>query len=195
MGDARIHSDRWDSILQQAAEVFYRKGYHGASIEDVARAVGMLKGSLYYHIRSKEDLLVSLIRQTLEQLGAEVAARAADRQGPLERLRGMLEAHVDFALREPTRMGVLLNEHERLRGTRRQQVQQMLRAYERRFARVVRQAQQAGQVIDGPAELIAQSLLGLGGWVVARLAPVRQRAGVQQLRQTLLRMMLEGVVR
>jgi len=176
----------------QAAQVFFRKGFHGSSVDEVARAVGLLKGSLYYHIRSKEDLLVELLCRTLEEAQRAVARQVAADADPRQRLERMLEAHVDFVLREPVRVGVLLNEYDRLRGPRRQKVEQMWRDYERQFVRAVREAQQAGQVMDGPAELIAQSLLGLGSWA-ARLAGAGGRSRPRQLRQTLLRMMLHGI--
>jgi AcrR family transcriptional regulator len=191
-GGNRSGQERRERILMQAAEVFFRKGFHGSSVDEVARAVGLLKGSLYYHIRSKEDLLVELLCRTLEEAQRAVARQAAADADPRQRLERMLEAHVDFVLREPVRVGVLLNEYDRLRGPRRQKVEQMWRDYERQFVRAVREAQQAGQVMDGPAELIAQSLLGLGSWA-ARLAGAGGRSRPRQLRQTLLRMMLHGI--
>ena len=51
---------RWGEILQAAGEVFDEKGYQAARIEDIAARVGILKGSLYYYIESKEDLLFAL---------------------------------------------------------------------------------------------------------------------------------------
>src|ERR1700683_5628782 len=44
-------------VLKAATGVFYKRGYADATVQDVADALGMLKGSLYYYIRSKEELL------------------------------------------------------------------------------------------------------------------------------------------
>ncbi len=52
---------RLEEVLQSAANIFFAKGFHATSIEDVARDVGMLKGSLYYYIKSKDDLLFQLL--------------------------------------------------------------------------------------------------------------------------------------
>jgi TetR/AcrR family transcriptional regulator, cholesterol catabolism regulator len=54
---------RWNEILEAAGEVFHEKGYQAARIEDIAARVGILKGSLYYYIESKEDLLFALSDQ------------------------------------------------------------------------------------------------------------------------------------
>ncbi len=48
-------------ILIQAMRIFLEKGYHGTSIDDITRAAGVTKGALYWHFRSKEDLLKKIV--------------------------------------------------------------------------------------------------------------------------------------
>ena len=54
-------------VLEAAARVFHEKGYESTSIQDIADAVGILKGSLYYYITSKEDLLFEILQDVHEQ--------------------------------------------------------------------------------------------------------------------------------
>ena len=54
---------RRNELTRQAARLFAEKGYHGTSMEDLAVAMGVQKGSLYAHIQSKEDLLYELCRE------------------------------------------------------------------------------------------------------------------------------------
>jgi AcrR family transcriptional regulator len=56
-----LNAARWNEVLRAAAAVFNEKGYQSARIEDIAARVGILKGSLYYYIESKEDLLYALV--------------------------------------------------------------------------------------------------------------------------------------
>ena len=56
-----LHPERWNEIVDAAGEVFDEKGYAAARIEDIAARVGLLKGSLYYYIDSKEDLLFAIV--------------------------------------------------------------------------------------------------------------------------------------
>jgi AcrR family transcriptional regulator len=65
--------DRLSDILDVAAQLFAAKGYSGTSIRDVAERVGMLSGSLYHHIKSKDDLFL--------QVHGRALARAGDRLG------------------------------------------------------------------------------------------------------------------
>jgi len=53
--------ERWDEIVHAAASIFYEKGYEGTSLQDIAGAVGLLKGSIYYYIKTKEDLLYEIV--------------------------------------------------------------------------------------------------------------------------------------
>jgi AcrR family transcriptional regulator len=56
-----LNEARFDEILEAAADVFFEKGYKTATIQEIATRAGLLnKGSLYYYIESKEDLLFAL---------------------------------------------------------------------------------------------------------------------------------------
>jgi len=53
--------DTSNKILTQAMKIFLEKGYHGTSIDDITQAAGLTKGALYWHFRSKEDLLKNIV--------------------------------------------------------------------------------------------------------------------------------------
>lgn len=86
--------NRWEDVVNAASAVFKEKGYGAASIEDVANAVGMLKGSLYHYIESKEDLLLAVVRPTAERLLAEVRSLAVMDLPASEKVRRFTRAHV-----------------------------------------------------------------------------------------------------
>src|SRR3954471_18714428 len=90
---SRAPRRRQQEILEAAARVFHEKGYESTSIQDIADAVGILKGSLYYYIDSKEDLLYEI----LEGIHAEAleSVRKATAEGdPLQRIRAFVAAHI-----------------------------------------------------------------------------------------------------
>jgi len=96
---------RWNEILSAAGEVFHEKGYQAARIEDIAARVGILKGSLYYYIESKEDLLFALSDQahssgvaTIAEPPSLAAAGAPTRLGEFVlRWSVVLEANPPYA--------------------------------------------------------------------------------------------------
>jgi AcrR family transcriptional regulator len=58
-----LNEARWEQVVEAATEVFAEKGYRAATLQDIASKVGILKGSLYYYIEVKEDLLFEIIRR------------------------------------------------------------------------------------------------------------------------------------
>jgi len=56
-------SDTSRRILTQAMKIFLEKGYHGTSIDDITRAAKLTKGALYWHFKSKEDLLKKIVEE------------------------------------------------------------------------------------------------------------------------------------
>ena len=114
---------RWNEILEAAGEVFHEKGYTAARIEDIAARVGILKGSLYYYIESKEDLLFALsdqahssgvesIAEPPELAGADAPTRLGDF---VRRWCVVLDANPPYATVAEREVG-------RLRGDRYDQV-------------------------------------------------------------------------
>ena len=81
-------------LLSVATRLFRERGYHATSMQDLAEALGMNRGSLYHYIRSKEELLARLFEGALAETLGELE-RIADREGPArERLRDMVRVYV-----------------------------------------------------------------------------------------------------
>ncbi len=62
-----------ETLLEAAAVVFARNGYHGASLDEVAAAAGFTKGAVYSNFKSKEDLFLALFDYRVEMSAAEVS--------------------------------------------------------------------------------------------------------------------------
>ncbi|UKY48355.1 TetR/AcrR family transcriptional regulator [Streptomyces inhibens] len=77
-------------LLATAAEVFAAQGYNATTVRQIADAVGMLAGSLYYHFDSKESMLDEILAGFLDELWAGYAAVLAARLGPRETLEALV---------------------------------------------------------------------------------------------------------
>jgi AcrR family transcriptional regulator len=87
---------RREAILAAAEEVFARRGYHGAALEDIAHVAGISKALIYEHFASKRELHASLVNAHVEEIFQRLQASAAtDRPGE-ERLRGGIDAFLSF---------------------------------------------------------------------------------------------------
>lgn len=86
--------NRRAALLQKAGELMAEKGYEGASMRNIADAVGILPGSVYYHFPSKEALFVELHHNIVTAMTARVNDAINDLNDPWERLEAAASAHV-----------------------------------------------------------------------------------------------------
>lgn len=80
-----------DTVLDAAVRVFNRRGYEASSMNDIARATGLSKSSLYHHVASKEELLACALERAFRPLLAVLDEPGAIAGSPLERLRYIVE--------------------------------------------------------------------------------------------------------
>lgn len=103
-----------DDILEAAAQIFRRKGFHGASMADIADSVNLQKASLYHHVSSKQELLVELLERALDMLGEQISGISNQALPADEKLRQMIRAYLQALAEYPDLSAVLLFEHRSL---------------------------------------------------------------------------------
>lgn len=99
-------------ILRSAAELFLDRGYEATTLEAVGEQVGLSAASLYYYVRSKEDLLAGILVDVLDRIEAQVPA-AGDDDDPRRRLRALCRAHVRVTCSDAS--GMLIARQNQLR--------------------------------------------------------------------------------
>jgi AcrR family transcriptional regulator len=164
--ERKPREERWEELIKVATEVFYEKGYDGASLQDIADRLGMLKGSLYYYIRTKEDLMFEVI-STVHREGLAVVQARADSEGdPLQRLENVITGHVEHTCRNLVSTAVFLHELSVLPLERRQEALGSEHAYQGVFRELIELAQTEGLVrADVNPRLATLSVLGTTNWV------------------------------
>jgi AcrR family transcriptional regulator len=85
-------------VLTVASELFAKKGFEATSIRDIATAVGMMSGSLYYHFASKEDLYIAVQDASISKIFNAVAQAIVGVADPWDRLEAAAIAHVEAML-------------------------------------------------------------------------------------------------
>jgi AcrR family transcriptional regulator len=145
-GNGEKFRKRESEVIDAAIKVFFRRGYAAASIQDVADEVGVLKGSLYYYIDSKEDLLSRIFDESHRQATEIIEEVSALDVAPLERVRLFVERYVAWYLKNFERTTLYFNEWRHLTGERRKRVVDQRRAYDQFIRDLVVAAQQRGEV-------------------------------------------------
>ena len=167
--NVRMGTDRQKlrEICQIAARVFFEKGYDGASMQDIAQAVGLTKAGLYHHVGSKDRLLFEIMNYGMDILHETVVDRVKAIADPREKLRQTIIGHIDLIVRaRDQEITVILHENRSLKGALRRKINARKREYIQMLEDLIAQVQQrvGARPMISP-RLDAFVLLGIVNWL------------------------------
>jgi TetR/AcrR family transcriptional regulator, cholesterol catabolism regulator len=177
-------------LTRQAARLFAERGYHGTSIGDLAKALGVQKGSLYAHIASKQDLLYETMREGAEAFHAALDAIPEDVK-VTERIRLALRAHLRVVAEQLDVATVFIREWRYLEGERAEEFLAERRRYEERFRALFREGRELGELrtdLDDQAAVLL--VLSAANWAYTWLPP---DAHTDELADRFFAILLDGV--
>ncbi|MGH3862693.1 MAG: TetR/AcrR family transcriptional regulator [Actinokineospora sp.] len=130
--------------MDAAIKVFYEKGYSASSLQDVADIVGVLKGSLYHYISSKEDLLFRILQESHEHARV-IMHEVAERDGQAaDRLRAFLERMYMWYLDHIERVSLYFNQQQHLTGDNKAEMLVLAREFEQFVRDLLTEARDEG---------------------------------------------------
>jgi TetR/AcrR family fatty acid metabolism transcriptional regulator len=88
--------DKRERILDAAVRVFARKGFHATRVSEVAKAAGVADGTIYLYFKSKDDLLISLFEDRMEDINANLRDTLAKSATAAEKLRVVVRLHLEL---------------------------------------------------------------------------------------------------
>jgi len=137
----RRHRSRRELIVLAAVDVVREMGLERATLEAVGERVGLSKASLYYYVRSKEELLGHVVVHVVRAQEEALAAAEVAAEGPVERLRAFCESHVRIICTDPVGQ---VSARVALSGIRDEVVRRPLHEYMGRLERILREGMEAG---------------------------------------------------
>jgi TetR/AcrR family transcriptional regulator, cholesterol catabolism regulator len=167
-------------ILDASARLFASKGVDRTSMDDIGRACGLEKPSLYHYFPSKKAILTEVLSAGVDGLVSDAYAVIADGAAdPLRQLERLLESHSRNFDRKLPHVKVFLLE-ERVR----QKYLDRRREYEHIVIGVIRDGQEQGIFRAGDPTILAYGILGMFNWMVQWYDPNR-RSSAEEIGQTL----------
>jgi AcrR family transcriptional regulator len=121
--------NRHSQILDVAARLFAQRGFHGVSVGDIGRAVGVSGPALYKHFESKDAVLAEMLIAISERLLAEGRRRVSGADGAAKALAALVDWHVEFALAQPSLIVVQDRDWQSLPAEARERVRSLQREY------------------------------------------------------------------
>jgi AcrR family transcriptional regulator len=172
MSTSSTPSPRRLELERVATRLFAQRGYHATSMEDLAKALGMRRGSLYTHITAKEELLLATVERGAEAFSAALGRAEATEGTPLDRVQAALRGHIGVIASEPDAAACFLWEWRHLGQQHRADAVALRDAYEHRVRDLFRAGVAAGALrADLDVPFAALALLSVGNWASTWLRP------------------------
>lgn len=182
-----------EEIIAAAAKVFQTKGYHAATVQDIADAVGILKGSLYHHFKSKEDLLYLIVKEPIARLYERMTDIAGSDLPASEKLRRAIRTQLEAFDQHHPHLFVYLRERDEMKRRFREQFKLSPKQYEQCWQQILREGMKSGEFRpDLDVQVVSYGLLGMLNWLHNWYDP-RGRLSVREVGDQLAALALAGL--
>ena len=159
-------ASRKAQIDRTATALFRARGFAATTMRELATELGLEAGSLYSHIRSKEEILHRICFGLAEAFFEGFAAATADAAAPVAtQLRQAIEAHVRVLTRDSAASAVFLHEWRHLSAPARAEFLALRDRYEAQFRALVQRGLDAGELAAPDAAFAALTLLASLNWL------------------------------
>lgn len=180
------------AIVEAAAHLFGEKGYHGTSVRDISNEVGILAGSLYSHIATKQELLAEILR------GYSARARAV--LEPLEdaplstrdKLREVFAIYFRMTAEAPSQARVAVHDFRSLAPDELEASRQRRRDTQAIVVRILEQGVARGEIRPIDPKLVTMAIFSITNWAVEWFDPERA-TGTDEAASFFADLLIDGV--
>ena len=181
-------------ILEAAAQIFREKGFHGASMNDIAEAVNLQKASLYHHVTSKQEILLDILDQALQLLLDRISSITSQSIPIDKKLRLMIREYLQILADNADLAAVLLFEHRSL--DRKQHARHVPNRdkFESLWKDVLAEGVRTKTFKCDDLGLTTRALLGLMNWTLTWYRPNGEKT-IQQIADDYANLLLNGLLK
>ena len=183
-----------DDILDAAAQVIRQKGYHGASMADIAEAVNLQKASLYHHVSSKQEILLDLLERALQMLSERISPLAVSEVPADEKLRQMIVAYLHLLAENSDLSSVLLFEHRSLDRKSHARHVPHRDKFEELWRNVLNEGVRSGVFACPDTGLAVRALMGVMNWTLTWYNPAGPKS-IEEIADQYADLLFHGLLR
>lgn len=183
-----------EDILEAAAQVFRHKGFHGASMNDIAEAVHLQKASLYHHVSSKQEILLEILDRALQLLLERISPITEQNMPADKKLRAMIREYLNILVDNIDLAAVLLFEHRALE--RRQHARHIPNRdkFESLWKDVIKDGINKKLFKFDDPSMVVRALLGLMNWTITWYRPDGEKT-IDQVADDYSNLLLNGLLK
>ncbi|MEW6614305.1 MAG: TetR/AcrR family transcriptional regulator [Thermodesulfobacteriota bacterium] len=155
-----------DEIIRASTSLFYEKGYHSTTMNDLAKEVGTTKAALYYYFKGKEELLVRIYEETIRDSVEQISEIANSGLSTTEKIREIIRNHIkNFIIKRQPMMKIFFQEEGELPSKIYKSIQRKKRNYNKIFEDVYSKGVEEGVFIrTSNVALHVNAILGMCTW-------------------------------
>ena len=181
-----------DVILESAAQVFSQKGYNGASMADIAEAVGLQKATLYHHFGSKQEILSELLDRAMAIVSGNMAQVLRLDSPPDEKLKTAMRTYLQVLCEQPDLSSVLLLEYRALENEQYKRHIHNRDKFEKMWRDLVKRGIDSGQFHSESVSMTVWALIGVMNWTITWYRP-EGKLSVGEISDLFFNLFLEGL--
>jgi len=190
---AEIQKLKRDAVLREAGRAFSERGYHSTSLDDVAKALGVSKGTLYNYVKDKQEILWEFHRLAGEIAEDSFSSARAQGGSGAEMLRNTLK-HFIYGLTQELGACRVLMEFNALRPEDRLKASKLRDAFEQAYVELIELGIADGSLRAVDPKLAIFTFMGAINWVPRWYSP-SGRLTPEYIAETMTDLLLRGLVR
>lgn len=162
-----------DEIIAAASRLFVEKGFENTTMRDIAETVGIFKGSLYHHIKSKADLFYEILEMSLRESSKPIREVRDSNLQPEKKLREIVRVHFENVFNFSLEYQIVLNERRHMLDEKQEErIRALLKAYENCVMEVLEEGVSAEVFRDdlNPRVVVA-AIMGAGNAIYKWFSP------------------------
>jgi len=162
----KMSPSKEQAIVAVAARLFKEKGYRATTLEDIAADVGMLKGSLYYYIRSKEELLYLVVRDPIRQAYNKLEEIVTSDAPVKVKIAQAIVNHMTLFHQHYPHIAVYLHDYHHLMQQLQKNAIETPKHYQQLWTTLLEQGVATGEVRgDLDVKVAGYAILGMCNWI------------------------------
>lgn len=188
-----MSNNKLAEIVAAATQLFKDQGYHGTSMQDIADAVGLQKGSLYHYITSKEDLLMHIVQEAVDTYVGRLSEIAASSLPPRDKFAAAVRQHLVGIANNLGMLTIFLREVHALTPEQQKLVRRETDRYNKAIEAIFVEGVRDGAFRPLDAGIACRAVLGACNWFYRWYQP-DGRLSLDVLADTFVEILFNGIV-
>lgn len=191
---SRQTKGRTEEVYTKAAKLFKQYGYLNTPLNEIAKSLGIQKGSLYYYITDKETLLFNILNRTMDKMLEHVGNLPLKNMPPDKKLVQIIRAHIVNAVRYLNEFSVLLHDTQYLPPKQKEIIRSKEKQYENIFLNIIKEGIEKKIFADYDKKVVVNMILGSCNWLYQWFSPKAAKSS-EEIADIFSKVFLNGLAR